>query len=53
MYHHKKEDHIDDQIKKACKQQHLKHMYSKILIPEKNVIRTTLETDTDTTASSP
>ena len=31
----KKKDHIDDQIKKVCKQQHQKHMYCKILIPQK------------------
>ena len=49
----KKKVHIDHQIKEVRKQYHQKYIHSKIPIPEKNVIPTTSEIETDTTASSP
>ena len=49
----KKKGHIDQEIKEVCKQYHQKHLHSKIPIPEKDIIPTTLETEIYTTASSP
>ena len=49
----KKKGHIDHQIKKVRKQHHQKYIHSNILIPEKNIIPTSSETELDTTASSP
>ena len=49
----KKKGRIDYQIKEFRKQCHQKYIHSKIPIPEKNVIPTTSEVETNTTASSP